>query len=124
MIRSILFIFVLVSCSTNKELTKKDYSSDNQICNLNVSFRSEGSGIDRKSYKEFLAYIVRFENEEHLKLSYEQLFWGREGEMDYCFKYENLNQKQIIKFEKEIKEKLIKSKSVSISNETVKRKGR
>ena len=124
MIRSLLFIFVLVSCSTSKEVTKKEYSSDNQICNLNISFRSLGAGIDRKSYKVFLTYLEEFENEEKIKLSYEQLFWGREGEMDYCFKYENLTQKQIQKLEKEIKEKFIESKTVSISKETAKRKGR
>ncbi len=124
MSRFILLLLVFSSCSTPEQVNELAYSKDANVCNLNVSFRSIGAGIDRKSYKIFLTYLEEFENEEKIKLSYEQLFWGREGEMDYCFKYENLTQKQIQKLEKEIKEKFIESKTVSISKETAKRKGR
>jgi len=124
MIKNLFIFFVLLSCSSSKHTSKYIHSNDSTICNLNVSFRSMGSGIDRKSYKAFLTQIEQFENEEKIKLSVEQIFWGREGEMDYCFHYSNLTESQIIKFEKEIKELFIESKSVYYSKETEKRKGR
>jgi hypothetical protein len=112
------------SCSTSKNKSTLDYSNDPSICNLNVSFRSSGAGIDRRSYKVFMDYLSIFETEEKVKLNYQQIFWGREGEMDYCFKYDNLNEKQITRLEEQIKEMFIESKSVYYSKETEKRKGR
>jgi hypothetical protein len=114
MIKYFLLFFLAVSCSTTKKNEQANFSTDSNKCNMNVSFRSIGAGIDRKSYKSFLLF----------KLTYEQIFWGREGEMDYCFHYQGLNEKQIVKFEKEIKELFIESKSVYYSKETEKRKGR
>ena len=124
MIRFLLILFITVSCSISRKETVSTFSKDTNVCNMNVSFRSIGSGIDRKSYKLFLLFIEQFENDEKVKLTYEQIFWGREGEMDYCFHYSNLTESQIIKFEKEIKELFIESKSVYYSKETEKRKGR
>ena len=124
MIRFLLILFIIVSCSISRKETVSTFSKDSNVCNMNVSFRSIGSGIDRKSYKLFLLFIEQFENDEKVKLTYEQIFWGREGEMDYCFHYSNLTETQIIKFEKEIKELFIESKSVYYSKETEKRKGR
>lgn len=124
MIKYIFFIFVFVSCSTSMKSTRPSYSKDTNVCNLNISFRSHGSGIDRHSYKSFIQLIEQFESEENVKLSYEQIFWGREGEMDYCFHYSNLTEKQISKFEKQIRELFIESKTVYFSKETEKRKGR
>lgn len=124
MFRFLLILFIIVSCSISRKETVSTFSKDTNVCNMNVSFRSIGAGIDRKSYKLFLLFIEQFENDEKVKLTYEQIFWGREGEMDYCFHYSNLTDDQIIKFEKEIKELFIESKSVYYSKETEKRKGR
>jgi hypothetical protein len=124
MIKYFLLFFLAVSCSTTKKNEQANFSTDSNKCNMNVSFRSIGAGIDRKSYKSFLLFKDQFENAEKVKLTYEQIFWGREGEMDYCFHYQGLNEKQIVKFEKEIKELFIESKSVYYSKETEKRKGR
>ena len=124
MIKYFLLFFLAVSCSTTKKNEQSNFSTDSNKCNMNVSFRSIGAGIDRKSYKSFLLFKDEFENAEKVKLTYEQIFWGREGEMDYCFHYQGLNEKQIVKFEKEIKEFFIESKSVYYSKETEKRKGR
>ena len=123
-IKFFLLLFLAVSCSITKKNEQVNFSTDINKCNMNVSFRSVGAGIDRRSYKSFLLLIEQFENAEKIKLSYEQIFWGREGEMDYCFHYSNLRESQIIKFEKEIKELFIESKSVYYSKETEKRKGR
>ncbi len=124
MIRFLLILFIIVSCSISRKETVSTFSKDTNVCNMNISFRSVGAGIDRRSYKSFLLLIEQFENDEKLKFSYEQIFWGREGEMDYCFHYEGLNEKQIVKFENKIKELFIESKSVYYSKETEKRKGR
>lgn len=123
--KSLFFIFfIFFGCHSTKKSIESTFSKDANICNMNISFRSIGAGIDRKSYKSFLSFLEKFENDEKLKLTYEQIFWGREGEMDYCFHYSNLTDNQIIKFEKEIKELFIESKSVYYSKETEKRKGR
>ena len=117
-------LLFLVACSSSKAPLSTNYSTDRNICNMNISFRSSGAGIDRSTYKSFLIFIENFENEEKVKLNFEQIFWGREGEMDYCFHYDTLNEKQIQKFEKQIKALFIESKSVYFSKETEKRKGR
>jgi hypothetical protein len=125
--KSIVLIFsvlLVVSCGNSKKNSNHVFSKDENICNLNVSFRSSGGGIDRKSYKIFIDYLSIFEQEEKVKLNFQQIFWGREGEMDYCFHYENLTDKQIEKFEEQIKEMFIESKMVYFSKETEKRKGR
>lgn len=124
MIRFLFISLIFVSCSISRKKAASTFSKDSNICNMNISFRSIGAGIDRKSYKSFLSFLEKFENDEKLKLTYEQIFWGREGEMDYCFHYSNLTESQITKFEKEIKELFIESKSVYYSKETEKRKGR
>jgi hypothetical protein len=124
MFRFLFILFIIVSCSVSRKKAESTFSKDTNVCNMNVSFRSLGAGIDRKSYKSFLLFIEQFENVEKVKLTYEQIFWGREGEMDYCFHYSKLTDDQIIKFEKEIKELFIESKSVYYSKETEKRKGR
>lgn len=116
--------FILFSCANSKNTNSISFSNDENICNMNVSFRSQGAGVDRKSYRMFLAFIEKFEAEENVKLKVEQIFWGREGEMDYCFHYVDLNEKQIIKFEKGIKELFVESQTVYFSKETEKRKGR
>jgi hypothetical protein len=124
MIKYLILFFVFVSCDTSKKSTEAIFSKDTNICKLNVSFRSIGAGIDRKTHKTFLNYIEQFEKEEKVKLAYDKIFWGREGEVDYCFQYNSLNQKQIIKFEQQLKEVFVESKSVYSTKDTEKRKGR
>ena len=124
MIKYLILFFVFVSCDISKKSTESTFSKDTNICKLNVSFRSLGAGIDRKTHKTFLNYIEQFENEEKVKLAYDKIFWGREGEVDYCFQYNSLSEKQIIKFEQQLKEVFVESKSVYTSKETEKRKGR
>jgi len=124
MIKYFFLFLIIASCTIPKKNKQANFSKEPNICNMNVSFRSIGAGIDRKSYKSFLLFLEQYENEEKVKFSYEQIFWGREGEMDYCFHYDGFNEKQIIKFENKIKELFIESKSVYYSKETEKRKGR
>jgi hypothetical protein len=124
MIKYLILFFVFVSCDTSKKSTEAIFSKDTNICKLNVSFRSIGAGIDRKTHKTFLNYIEQFEKEEKVKLAYDKIFWGREGEVDYCFQYNSLSQKQIIKFEQQLKEVFVESKSVYSTKDTEKRKGR
>jgi hypothetical protein len=124
MIKYLILFFVFVSCDTSKKSTEAIFSKDTNICKLNVSFRSIGAGIDRKTHKTFLNYIEQFEKEEKVKLVYDKIFWGREGEVDYCFQYNSLSQMQIIKFEQQLKEVFVESKSVYSTKDTEKRKGR
>ncbi len=114
--------FIFISCST----LRKPHETIRIIekCDINVSFRSLGAGIDRKTHKAFSEYITHFEIEEKVQLFFDKTFWGREGEIDYCISTKNLSDKQIETFENQIKVLLVSSKSVYYSRDTEKRKGR
>ena len=52
---------------------------------LVVSFYSRASGINRSAKEKYDTLISKFQNDNNLKLEYEKIKWGREGEVDYCF---------------------------------------
>ncbi len=85
-----IFIFsFLISCSALKKNqssgnTKNLVESSNNIA-LKVSFISIGQGINFEASKYFPSVIEKFNKEKKVKLKYEIIPWGREGEFNYCF---------------------------------------
>lgn len=69
-----------------------------------VSFFSIGEGIDAKAKDKFLDFISYFEKKEMTKISMEEFHWGREGEVDYCMKLEELNAPQQVRFLQELRD--------------------
>ncbi len=64
---------------------------------LIVSFFSRGAGINRELKSEFEKFL-----KQHDDLKYEVFRWGREGEVDYCFKLEEMTQQQQEDFVKKV----------------------
>jgi hypothetical protein len=108
-----LFIFIfsiaILSCKTSKNNTEEknkdqntevvtDSISSTQTDNLKsrfkVSFTSIGSGIDSKMRAKYDQYIQKFEKDNGIKLVYEIVIAGKEGEKNYCFNLRELDQKK------------------------------
>ncbi len=65
---------------------------------IKVSFISYGSGIDGKALQKLDEVLKKYES-----LPADKTAWGREGEIDYCFKLEGVKRRKKKKFIKEIK---------------------
>ncbi len=112
-------MFALFACNSAKNVTdKKTINSTNQDTissdinyRFSVSFISIGSGIDKQSKHKYDQYITEYEQKNKLQLSYETTNWGREGEVDYCFKLTELDKKKQKLFIIETKE-ILKTSSL------------
>ena len=112
-------ISTLVACNSNKKVTDtKTTTSTAQTTvttdtnyRFGVSFISIGAGTDKKAKQQYEQYIAEYEQKNKVKLNYETTNWGREGEVDYCFKLEELDEKKQELFIIETKE-ILKSSSL------------
>lgn len=91
------------ACSSSKNastavIIKTDDSIKVDNYRIIVSFISIGQGPDIKAKGEFKNYISNFEQNQNVKIRYEEIHWGREGEVDYCMKLSELNAIQQISF--------------------------
>lgn len=57
---------------------------------MTVSFTSMGGGIDYKAKSTFDKFVSTYEATNKVKLAHETVGWGREGEVDYCYKLAEL----------------------------------
>lgn len=142
----LIALLILFSCKSSKDstvssktaITTKSDEPDkikqssaeepvnDKIYRLYVSFFSRGPGIDRKAKIAFDNFIIKYESDNNLKIEYEAIKWGREGEIDYCFQLNNLSKKQQGKFITETRKILETSKLVHIREnaECVYKKGK
>ena len=97
---SLTFI-TLLSCFSINNLKNNGVSKQEPIkvelvdkFKLIVSFFSPGNGIDRKVLNTY----VNFLKTSYPKITYEKIKWGREGELDFCFTLNELEEKQINQF--------------------------
>lgn len=58
---------------------------------LIVSFISIGEGPDFKSKAAMDNVLIKWESRLGQKIDFEQVPWGREGEVDYCFQLKTLS---------------------------------
>lgn len=58
----------------------------NDSIRLNVSFYSPGSGINYLAARKLDAFLTRYQSENPGAITIYKSAWGREGEVDYCFK--------------------------------------
>lgn len=92
--------------------------SKEKTSRLVVSFYSICCGIDQKAKKDLDKFITRYEKSKRKRLKKSMVPWGKEGEIDYCFKLTELstrNQKTLVT---QVRALLKKSKLVHI-NENV-----
>lgn len=111
----ILALVPLAACHNPKKVpVKQPVTAQQTTGNMRfiVSFISIGSGTDREAMRQFDTYITKFEEKNSVKLNAEKTNWGREGEIDYCFKLDELKVKQQETFIKETRELLKNSTRV------------
>ena len=124
---SLFIIVAMIACNSTKNATDKNAiqstsqntSKTDSLCHLSVSFISIGSGTDKKARQEYDQYIIQYEQKNKIKLNYEIIPWGREGENDYCFKLNELNKQQQDQFITETKEILKNSSLVRYSENSI-----
>ena len=81
---------------------------------LIVSFSSPGNGIDYKVKKEIDECITSYEKDKDVRLAKEERHWGKEGELDYCFKLSELSKEEQEDFVSRIKSLVKKSKRTGL----------
>jgi hypothetical protein len=57
---------------------------------MTVSFISIGAGIDHKGLAAWDKFVAGYEAKNKVTLAHETVSWGREGEVDYCYKLAEL----------------------------------
>lgn len=112
----LITIITLFACNSAKKVTDKTTTTQNTITTdtnyrFSVSFISIGGGTDKKAKQQYDHYITEYEQKNKVKLNYETTNWGREGEVDYCFKLVELDKKKQELFITETKE-ILKSSSL------------
>lgn len=72
--------------------------ADSNVVRLVVSFISQGGGIDYKTKEEFEKWLGMRE-----KFVYETTTWGREGEVNFCFRMTNISTREQDIFVKDVR---------------------
>jgi hypothetical protein len=80
---------------------------------LVVKFASQCCGTDIASAQQLSDVISEFEKKLSIKLAFEHVWWGKEGEYNQCFKLEGMNDKMKAVFIAQVKSS-ITSKLVRI----------
>ncbi len=104
-------LFVLITSSITPTHGSQEAASNYRLI---VSFISFASGIDHRVKKEIDEFILNYEKEKGLRLSKEMVRWGREGEVDYCFKLTEISEDDQEGFISEINSLAKKSKQVQV----------
>ena len=116
----IVFCLFLYACKStkvitnlpDKEVISKEVNEGNY--RLIVSFFSPGNGIDHKMKQEYTKFIENYGR----KITFEDVLWGKEGEVDFCFSLKELSGKEQEEFVKTSKELLSKSTRVHVYENT------
>ena len=107
-----VFIFPIIligilSCKSvaglSNDTSKMGDLTSDSLYRFSISFFSKGSGTDRIARGEFEIYLENYNKKKNKKLHYETTNWGREGEVNYCFKLTELKKKEQEKFIAECK---------------------
>jgi hypothetical protein len=89
------FLFLILGCSSSKKTSASNNQTKDTIKNdtyrVIVSFISTGQGIDHHAKEKFITYNDSMAVINHIFTKYEEIHWGREGEVDYCLMLKELN---------------------------------
>lgn len=115
---ALLLTILLVCCKTNQDVSKKTDSKTSEFktgsYRLIVSFISKGAGFDSQKKNALVSFI-----ENHPKKpKYNTVQWGKEGEVDFCFKLTEWSDKEQADFVNEVKTKMKGSDLVVILENT------
>lgn len=119
LLKKVLFICILFvfSCNANKLVNKETNKLDEKVAvestdnyRFIVSFYSPGNGIDTKMKESYLDFI----GNNYPIIKFEKTNWGREGEVDFCFLLDELNENDQVKFITESNNILSNSERVNV----------
>lgn len=77
-----------------------------------VSLYSPGSGIDHEAHNIVINTIKKY-SDKGIKIDYQEVHWGKEGEIDYCFGLQGLDPSSYKTFHDELTG-LLKGRMVNI----------
>lgn len=108
--------FVVASCGTSKESAANEKVTDSSSKNntmtapgqdnkyrLIVSFISIGEGTDPDARKVMDGVIENWNQKTGKTIAMEPMPWGREGEVDFCFRLAELSSEDQVSFISEMK---------------------
>lgn len=93
---------------TEQHSTVQQQAQDPNIFRLSVSFYSIGSGIDQETRAKFEKFVAEYSPQ----VTVQSKRWGREGEIDYCFRLAELTKDQQEDFIRKAKNVIGSSKLV------------
>lgn len=117
----LIVLSIILSCSTSKSKSPENTpvietnstsvprGEKDENASFTVSFISKGSGIDTKAKREFQEFLQQYTSSQSKKIEYREVFWGREGEVDYCLFLNIWSAKDQESIKEEIKTKLSNS---------------
>ncbi len=106
--------------NTENTVTKNTTSTEDgkKLFRFTVSFISKGAGTDYQIRQKYDAFVTDFETRNKVKIIINKAAWGREGEMDYCIEFTNINKEITEKFIAESKALLSASDRINIGENT------
>ncbi|NUM50446.1 MAG: hypothetical protein HUU48_04955 [Flavobacteriales bacterium] len=99
-------LFPLIYCRPSKTMNENENTSITEKSPTNltkdvekpkyplfVSFYSIGEGINTEALEKFESFLSDFLKRNKLdNFGEEKIYWGREGEVDYCIRFTNVSQ--------------------------------
>lgn len=94
-----------VSQASHDEVIMSDQDKLNgNFYRLIVSFISIGEGTDRQGRATLDGVLADWKTKKGKEITFESVAWGREGENDFCFRINNLSEKEQVLFVADMKE--------------------
>lgn len=84
------------------------------VAKFTVVFFSIGEGTDSEERNSFENFVDEFQKENKFIFNMKKIPWGREGEVDYCFIFDNVTEEMKNKFVNKVKEMLSTNKLVHL----------
>ena len=115
---SMVLLFTSAACSMSKKaelnqsVQTETSATEDTSYRFIVSFISIGSGIDKKAKNQYEQFLKDFELKHNVTILYDKKYWGREGEVNFCFMLKELNKEDQEKFIHESKKLLANSTRV------------
>ncbi len=101
--------------TVNDDGTVSEIPMPDKMCRLTISFISMGEGTDPQAREKMDQVLNSWQEKNQMNVEKEEIPWGREGEVDFCFNLKDLKAEDQARFVKEIKEAFQGNKLVQIA---------
>jgi len=125
----VLVVAMAGSCKTNKNTTaetpKQEPAATNPRVDLPdsmysviVSFISIGAGTDASAKEKLDQVVQQYQTDAGMPIAREEIAWGREGEVDFCFKLLGQDKKSKDSFVQQLRDAFKGNNLVQITENT------